>query len=147
MVHEGELRGRVYAGHSCLTNTPSVAANNTAACFGSSQAQHVDPEEAVAIHKAVRSRRSVGVHWGTWPLADERWREPVEALEAARVAGGVGEEEFMVLGHGEGVGTRERGEDEDDEDEDEKDDEDEEDDEEEDEEEDEEDEEEGAMRV
>ena len=74
------------------------------------KAQHVDPTEAVAIHKAVRSRRSVGVHWGTWPLADEGWREPVEELEKARVEAGVAEDEFVVVKHGEMVGTREIGE-------------------------------------
>ena len=28
--------------------------------------QHINPEEAVIIHKEVKSKRSVGIHWGTF---------------------------------------------------------------------------------
>jgi N-acyl-phosphatidylethanolamine-hydrolysing phospholipase D len=27
--------------------------------------QHIDPSEAVQIHKLVRSKKSIAVHWGT----------------------------------------------------------------------------------
>ncbi|MEE6481377.1 hypothetical protein FKM82_012847 [Ascaphus truei] len=33
--------------------------------------QHVDPEEAVRIHADVRAKKSVGIHWGTFALANE----------------------------------------------------------------------------
>ena len=33
--------------------------------------QHIDPEEAVKIHMDVKSKKSLAVHWGTFPLADE----------------------------------------------------------------------------
>lgn len=33
--------------------------------------QHVDPEEAVRIHIDVQTKKSVGIHWGTFALANE----------------------------------------------------------------------------
>jgi L-ascorbate metabolism protein UlaG (beta-lactamase superfamily) len=27
--------------------------------------QHIDPEEAVKIHKLVKSKKSIAIHWGT----------------------------------------------------------------------------------
>ena len=38
--------------------------------------QHVDPKQAVQVHSDVRSQRSVGIHWGTFELASEPYREP-----------------------------------------------------------------------
>ncbi|KAG8439958.1 hypothetical protein GDO86_005937 [Hymenochirus boettgeri] len=33
--------------------------------------QHVDPEEAVRIHADVHAKKSIGIHWGTFALANE----------------------------------------------------------------------------
>ena len=34
-------------------------------------AQHVDPEEAVKIHLDIKSKASLGIHWGTFALSCE----------------------------------------------------------------------------
>jgi L-ascorbate metabolism protein UlaG (beta-lactamase superfamily) len=65
------------------------------------QPVHVNPEEAVRIHLDVRSRRSFGMHFGTFQLTDEGIDEPIAALARARDAEGVHEEAFGVLDFGE----------------------------------------------
>ena len=30
--------------------------------------QHIDPGEAVKIHKLIRARNSIGIHWGTYDM-------------------------------------------------------------------------------
>ena len=64
---------------------------------------HVNPAEAVDIHLAVRSDRSIGMHWGTFQLTDEPYDQPVMDLAAARKAKGVSAEDFFVLPHGASV--------------------------------------------
>jgi N-acyl-phosphatidylethanolamine-hydrolysing phospholipase D len=44
---------------------------------------HVDPEEAVQIHKDIRSKYSLGIHWGTFPLTSEPIDEPPQRLKEA----------------------------------------------------------------
>ena len=63
---------------------------------------HVDPGESVRIHRDVKSRASLGIHWGTFDdLTDESLYEPPKVLaEEARKAG-LAEGEFFVLKHGE----------------------------------------------
>lgn len=39
---------------------------------------HSDPGEARILHRELRSRKSVGVHWGTFALGDEPFYEPVD---------------------------------------------------------------------
>ena len=47
------------------------------------QEGHCDPYESVKIHQDVRSKRSVAIHWGTFPLANEPYDEPPELLRRA----------------------------------------------------------------
>jgi L-ascorbate metabolism protein UlaG (beta-lactamase superfamily) len=53
---------------------------------------HMNPAEAVRVHREVGARRSVAMHWGTFQLTDEGREEPVMALDAAR-----GADAFEVL--------------------------------------------------
>ena len=61
---------------------------------------HANPAEALQIHRDLQARRSVGVHWGTFPLTDEPLDEPPRALAAARAAQGVTDDAFFVLAIG-----------------------------------------------
>jgi N-acyl-phosphatidylethanolamine-hydrolysing phospholipase D len=62
--------------------------------------QHVNPAEAVQIHLDVGARQSIGIHWGTFELADESLDQPLldlaEALDAAKVP----RAQFITLNHG-----------------------------------------------
>ena len=49
---------------------------------------HVNPEEAVRIHRDVGARVSIGMHFGTFRLTDEGIDDPLRALAAARSGGG-----------------------------------------------------------
>jgi L-ascorbate metabolism protein UlaG (beta-lactamase superfamily) len=63
--------------------------------------QHVDPAEALQIHRDIGARRSLGIHWGVFAMADEPLDEPPRELVRAREAAGVPEDEFFVLRVGE----------------------------------------------
>ena len=65
------------------------------------RAQHVDPEEAVQIHRDVRSRQSIGMHWGTFVLTLEDPAEPPRRLAAALKAADLAADSFTVMQHGE----------------------------------------------
>jgi N-acyl-phosphatidylethanolamine-hydrolysing phospholipase D len=63
--------------------------------------QHVDPAEAVKIHREIAARCSLGVHWGTFELTDEPLDEPPRALAREAAAAGLPEDAFFVLAIGE----------------------------------------------
>jgi L-ascorbate metabolism protein UlaG (beta-lactamase superfamily) len=62
---------------------------------------HMNPAEAVRVHREVRSRRSIAMHWGTFQLTDEGRDEPVLALGEARSLQGVDPGAFAAIGLGE----------------------------------------------
>ena len=62
---------------------------------------HVNPEEAILIHKDVAARTSIGMHFGTFPLADDGMSEAVEDLGKAAEKYGLSKSEFITLGEGE----------------------------------------------
>jgi N-acyl-phosphatidylethanolamine-hydrolysing phospholipase D len=59
--------------------------------------QHVDLDEAVQLHLDLGAKRSLGVHWGTFSLADDPLDQPIHELGAARAAKGVSEEAFFIV--------------------------------------------------
>ncbi|KAJ1757733.1 Protein-lysine N-methyltransferase efm4 [Coemansia sp. RSA 1807] len=58
---------------------------------------HANPEQAVRIHEDVKSRKSVGVHWGTFVLTSEAVDEPPKRLALEMAARGHPSDEFVVL--------------------------------------------------
>jgi N-acyl-phosphatidylethanolamine-hydrolysing phospholipase D len=65
--------------------------------------QHVDLAEAAQIHLDLGAKRSVGVHWGTFQLADDALDQPLHDLADTCRAKGVDPESFFLLPIG---GTR-----------------------------------------
>lgn len=49
------------------------------------------------IHRDVKARRSIGIHYGAWELTDEPVNEPPVRLAKATKALGLPEGEFDVL--------------------------------------------------
>ena len=62
---------------------------------------HVNPAEAVQAHLDLKARYSVGMHWGTFRLTDERLDEPPVKLAEALRAAHVSPERFFLMKHGE----------------------------------------------
>ena len=62
---------------------------------------HVNPEEALKIHKDIRARYSVGIHWGTFQLTDEPMDEPPVRLKRVLERADVPRDRFFVMQHGE----------------------------------------------
>jgi N-acyl-phosphatidylethanolamine-hydrolysing phospholipase D len=64
---------------------------------------HAGPGEAIDIHNDVRSKRSIAIHWGCFPLAiDGHADAPRNLVRAARERN-MKDDEFHVLKHGESV--------------------------------------------
>lgn len=57
---------------------------------------HCTPAEAVQIHREVRARRSIAMHYGCFPLADDAYDQPPRELRAALAAAGLSEQDFAL---------------------------------------------------
>jgi L-ascorbate metabolism protein UlaG (beta-lactamase superfamily) len=64
---------------------------------------HMNPAEAVRVHRDLGARLSVAMHWGTFQLTDEGREDPPQALAEALKEQGVPASEFLVLKPGESV--------------------------------------------
>jgi L-ascorbate metabolism protein UlaG (beta-lactamase superfamily) len=62
---------------------------------------HTSPEDAVKIHLDLKSENSIGIHFGTFPLADEAYDDPVKDLHLALAKYNVKETDFVALKQGE----------------------------------------------
>lgn len=62
---------------------------------------HVNPDEAVQIHRDLDARYSVAMHWGTFILTDEPLDEPPLKLAQALDRHGIHPSDFEVYRHGE----------------------------------------------
>lgn len=61
---------------------------------------HINPDEAVEIHKILKSHKSVPMHYGTFRLSIERFDDPLNDLKAALQGHGYRKDEFAILKHG-----------------------------------------------
>lgn len=62
---------------------------------------HLNPAEAVQVHKDLNTRYSVAMHWGTFDMTDEAPSTPPKQLAADLKAAGVTPERFFLMQHGE----------------------------------------------
>lgn len=62
---------------------------------------HASPEEAVRMHRDVASEASVGMHFGTFPLADDSAEGAVQDLQNALERYQIANEAFLILKEGE----------------------------------------------
>jgi L-ascorbate metabolism protein UlaG (beta-lactamase superfamily) len=58
---------------------------------------HVDPAQAVRLHRELGCRRSLAIHWGAFDLADDPLDEPPALLAEALRAQGVSADDFRTL--------------------------------------------------
>ena len=58
---------------------------------------HIDPRQAVMAHLDLRSRKSIGMHYGTFRLTAEPRNAPPELLEKEKKKFGVPKDDFITL--------------------------------------------------
>ena len=64
------------------------------------KSMHVNPSEAIEIHRDIQSKKSFAMHWGTFPLTAEPILEPPQRLRVALKKSGLPIDSFLtpVLG-------------------------------------------------
>jgi L-ascorbate metabolism protein UlaG (beta-lactamase superfamily) len=64
---------------------------------------HVDPEQAVQAHQDLKSKKSIGMHFGTFQLTAEEIDEPLRLLKTETKKAGLAENSFITLKPGQSV--------------------------------------------
>lgn len=66
--------------------------------------QHVEPSESIEIHKNIKARKSIAIHWGTFNTgAIEGHMDPKNHLKEGLKRAGVSDKDFVTLHHGESI--------------------------------------------
>lgn len=64
---------------------------------------HFNPYDACCAHKDLKSKKSVGIHWGTFVLTDENVQEPPILLEKMKKETNIDDDEFIVVDCGQTI--------------------------------------------
>jgi N-acyl-phosphatidylethanolamine-hydrolysing phospholipase D len=64
---------------------------------------HMNPAEAVLVHQKLRARKSIGIHWGTFPLSEEPLGDPSLRLQREAEKSLV---DFVTVPHGASVSVK-----------------------------------------
>lgn len=64
---------------------------------------HMNPEEAVLAHRDLKSKLSIGIHFGTFHLASEGIDDPIEDLKRALDSASIPEHRFLTPKNGETI--------------------------------------------
>ena len=64
---------------------------------------HCSPADSVLLHHDIKSKLSVGMHWGTFVLTDEPVNQPPQKLKEALAKNGKKEDEFITINIGETI--------------------------------------------
>jgi len=62
---------------------------------------HCNVAEAIQIHKDLKSKKSIAMHWGTFQLSDEPMDEPPKLLKKLYLEKNLLKDDFIVMQHGE----------------------------------------------
>ena len=61
---------------------------------------HLNPYDSCYVHKQIKSKKSIGIHWGTFSLTDEDYDEPPKLLKKAMNKYNINHNDFIVVKHG-----------------------------------------------
>ena len=57
---------------------------------------HISPDQSIQVHRDVKSKKSVAMHFGTFPLADDNPQRSKSELVKYRMQAGIAPEDFLI---------------------------------------------------